>query len=452
MGSFADNPIGTMTPCPLCRDPNLVWKNVDSFRIKPEGMSLCMSCGFVSYPSKVKSKAEIIAHYKGDTYRPAPTVTNRFAGERKLHYHAAFLKELFDAWKAKGVETPVVCEVGAAFGMVLNWIRSIFPKGEYSGTELTQSFVRNAWHLYNLKLEDDYDDTKKYDLLISYKVLEHQCEPDIELARMLAALKDDGVLYLGVPVWWKAMNNFGAGGFDLEYYFSPDHINTWGDQHVRGLVEALGGEIFHENHTYYDSAFLIKRKPGANPLELQKTGDRTNCKIDPQTILGYLEKIQKASDAYNMGEFKKAFEIWPNFPIAYSAHYEHNRPTFDKLGFDAIYKGFCLEAIKACPNDASIQIFTGDICCRYDQYELALEHAAKANELSPNMPNVFIMLGNVYRTMAKHSKTPEDKLKFLENARRSSKLLLDTSSQHRNEAISFIMNDNARLPTPWEIK
>ncbi len=40
--------------CIVCDNSN--WENVDQFRIKKEGMSLCKSCGFVSYPEKYKKK------------------------------------------------------------------------------------------------------------------------------------------------------------------------------------------------------------------------------------------------------------------------------------------------------------------------------------------------------------------------------------------------------------
>lgn len=84
-----------------------------------------------------------------------------FAGERKNCFHHKFLLDLFNKWKAEGKESPRICEIGAAYGFTLQWIRQIFPKAEISGTELTTSFRRNAYHEFGIKLDEDIDTTKK---------------------------------------------------------------------------------------------------------------------------------------------------------------------------------------------------------------------------------------------------------------------------------------------------
>jgi hypothetical protein len=74
------------------------WPDEDE-KGKKIGMAMCNSCGMISYPSKYQSKEEIIAHYRKE-YRKPPSVMNMFTGQRKNHFHMAFLKEYFD-WCSK---------------------------------------------------------------------------------------------------------------------------------------------------------------------------------------------------------------------------------------------------------------------------------------------------------------------------------------------------------------
>jgi SAM-dependent methyltransferase len=362
-------------------------------------MSICTTCGFVTYPDKIRSKAELIEYYKHD-YRPAPNFQNLVTGERKLQYHIAFLADTFDQWKKEGKENLVVTEIGSAFGMFLNWFRGIFPKAEMEGVELTRSYVRNAWHLYKIKSRDDFDDSKKYDFIASYKCLEHMAEPDVELKRYLAALKDDGVLYLGVPIWWEQAKNFGASGFDLEYYYSTNHINVWSRSHVEGLIDAAGGEIVKENCTFYDTVYLIKRKSEAkekvDPIYYQ----------DAELIRGDMYRLQQASEYFQLGQYSKAIEAWPNYPSAWTAYYEFNRKQFHQNGFDWIYENVIEKAIAACPDDAEIHCLAADICRRYTEYELALDHLDQANRLRPNQGRDFPAHGKECQDAEGHDKIP----------------------------------------------
>ena len=433
-----------MMQCPVCRTDETTWKNVDHFRKKPEGMAMCETCGFISYPERYKTKAEIIEYYKKD-YRQPPNIANLYTSERKIQYHSYFLEEIFQQWRDKDRKDPVVTDIGSAFGYFLQWVRRGFPEADIIGVELTQSFVRNAWHLYKIKTLDDFDDTKKYDLISSYKSLEHILDPDVELKRYIDALKEDGYLYLSVPVWFKSMKNFGVNsGFDIEYYYSPNHINTWTQKHVEGLIKACGGKIVKENHSYYEATYLIQRDPDF------AIGDRTQCYESTTEIISHLEQIQKASEAYFERDFSGALQAWPNFPSAWAAYYENNRKEFDAQGFDAIYKEVCLQAISSCPEEADSHFLAADIAARYGRYDLSIEHLGKANSLRPNMPNFFISLANCYRMLAKHAKSEDERIKFLKESRKMAVALHSIGTQAQGEAMTWMMFDNARLPTPFE--
>lgn len=423
--------------CPIC-DSTDKWKNVDEFRIKPEGMAMCGGCGFVSYPEKYKTKQEIIDYYS-EEYRPAPGFGNVCSGERKLHYHGEFLKDLLKQFKDEGREQIVVTDIGSAFGMFLNWFRGFFPKGEYTGVELTKSFVRNAWHLFQLKTLNDFDDTKKYDFISSYKSLEHILDPDIELKRYINSLKDNGYLYLSVPTWFGTLKSFGMSGFDLEYYYSPNHINVWTRKMFEGLIGKCGGKVIKENHTMYENTYLVVKGEITEPVF-----------ESPEYILECLKKVYEANEAYSTGRYEDAINIWPNFPIAHYGRYEMNRKQWDVLGFDIIFKEVCERALRDCPDDSDANYLCADICMRYGRYEDAIKYLNQCQKLRPNMPNVFSMLANCFRMLGDHSIDESTKIRFYEESRKCAILLRNIGSQNISEALTWIMHDNANIPTPME--
>jgi len=425
--------------CPICEETDM-WENVDKYRTKPQGMAICNGCGFVSYPDKYQAKDEIIKYYEKE-YRAAPNVMNIYTSERKMHYHGEFLKDVIQQFKTENREEIVVTDIGSAFGMFLKWFRDFFPKGDYTGVELTKSFVRNAWHMYRIPTKNDFDDSKKYDLIASYKSLEHILDPDIELERYVNALKDDGYLYISVPTWFHQMKSFGMGGFDLEYYYSPNHINTWTRKHFEGLLASKGAKIVKENHTMYEDTYLCVRD-----LSIMKE----TYYEDPEEIKEKMAKIQEANDAYEIGDYDKAINIWPNFPIAHYVRYEYNRAKWHQLGFEEIYKQVCERALRECPDDSDAHYLAADICMRYGRYEEAIKHLNECNKLKPNMPNVFTMLGNCFRTLGNQSTDEKDKIKFFQQSRNCAMLLSKFGKQNEADAVTMMMHDNANIPTPFE--
>lgn len=430
--------------CPICRGEEK-WKNIDEFRVKPEGMSMCETCGFISYPKRYKTKEEILKYYETD-YRNAPSANNIFTGERKLHYHAHFLVDVFNAWRAEGKTKPVYSDIGAAFGMTLNWLRGHFPEADLNGVELTKSFVRNAWHMFQVRLDKDFDDSKEYDLILSYKSLEHIMDPDVELRRYIKALKPDGYLYISVPLWFESMRNFGLSGFDTEYYYSPDHINTWSKKQFEGLLKVCGGKIVKVNRTYYGDSYLVQRDDSL------LSSNRQECYEDPSAIMENLKKIFAANEAYQTQNFAEAIKIWPNFPSAWFNYYEMNRKQLHELGFEFIDKEVIDASIAACPNEADMRRFSADICTRYERYEEALEHLRIRNEMTPGMPDTFSMFGTIFRELSKRAKSPADKVRFLKEAKNVTEILKQVSSQTYAEAMNWIMLDNSKIPTQFEVE
>lgn len=425
--------------CIIC-DSLGEWENVDQFRFKPKNMCMCKKCGFITYPDGYKDSDKIKDHYRNE-YRQAPTVQNVFSSERKLHYHINFLEDLFNKWKKEAVN-PTVLEVGSAMGLFLNWIKTQFPKSDINGTELTKSFVRAAFWVYSLRLDEEADFNKKYDLIISYKVAEHIPNVDVELEKYANSLTENGFLYISVPTWFHKLYNFGMSGFSLEYYYDPNHINVWSRKQFETLLDKAGLEIVKENHTYYDDTYLCKKNEDHKKKDryLESPGKRKE----------ELAKVYEAGKAYEEQNFAKAIELWPNFPSAHIANYEMNRGKVHKEGWDVIVEKHIKPLMTVAPNDFHALSFVADLQMRYDHFDDAIKTFEKALISRPMEGNALLGISHCLRNKALKAKNLADKINLYREAMGVCGLIEKNSMQSRYEAITWILQDAAEIPTPFE--
>jgi tetratricopeptide (TPR) repeat protein len=429
--------------CIICNSSD--WQCVDEFRLKPEGMSMCRVCGQLGYPTKYKTEEELIEFYRKD-YRSKPTYANLCSGQRKIHFHNAFLSDLWKQWRTEGIKEPVVGEVGAAHGMFLNYVKEQFTGAEIYGTELTVSYVRNAFHQYGIELKDELDYSKKYDLIATYKVAEHQNDIDLKLRKCVEALKPNGFIYIGVPIWFSRLCNFGMGGFDIEYYYSPNHINVWTRTLFQTLLAKVGLKVLKFNNSMYDDVYLCQR----DDEEMKKEPKYE----DPQVQLERLKRVKLAGLAFMEGRYQDAIDAWHDFPEAFVHHYEHNRAKLHKVveevGFEkAVIENIIGVAEKACPESAEINGHAGDLCMRYNQFDRAIEYFEKCLRLRPGYSPAIRGIAHSLRRKGDIAKSEGDMDVFVgcyEEAREITKYLAQISKGDEQDCINWIYSDNAKLP------
>lgn len=424
--------------CVICDESK--WINVDEYRYKPSGMEMCENCGFITYGDIIKEDSKLKDFYR-EEYRQPPTVENLYTGQMKLHYHNAFLQDHLKTLK----DEAVICEIGGAMGMFLDWVKKQKPKAIVYGTELTLSFRRVAWHKYGIKLNEEFDDSRKYDLICSYKVAEHQPHIDKLLRKYTEALTDDGRLYIGVPTWFNRLHNFGASGYDIEYYYHRNHINVWTRKHFETLLKKVGLEVVKENHTYYDSVYLCKRNDA-----LMKEEPKYESK---EQVLMWLKKIKDATDLYSTGDYKAAIETWNDFPIAWKSHYEMNRKQINdaaKGNYKWIKENVLTYALNSCKGDAATVLLCADIAMRYDEWREAIKYFELALSLKPGNEASFYGIAQCYRQLALHAKDEKDKINLLKQACNVTNILKDASLRRAPEATSWMFSDLAQIPCDWE--
>ena len=395
----------------------------------------------MSYPSKWKEKEDILKHYRTG-YRPPPTHFNAFTGERKNHFHHAFLNDLFIKWKSEGLENPKIVEIGSAFGFTLNWIKQLFPKAEIYGTEITTSMRRVAKHEFGIHLDEDFDDTKKYDLIMSYKVLEHQLDPDKELNRYQKALSPNGKMYMSVPTWFDSMTNFGLGGFDLEYYYDPNHINVWTRKIFEGMLKNSGFKIVKKDTVIYSSTYLCEADDSL-------IGSGTELE-SPEEIKESLKKIRESSFLCNDGKFEDAIKLWPDYPTAHTQLCEMNRKELKTKGWAWFKENRIEKAIIDCPNSADALILATDYAMRAEQWKDAIQYCERALVAKPENPVSLHAMCNIMREIAIKAKTNEEKIHYFNQARDVAIHLRRVSSQHFREATDLIYLFSSHLPFPGD--
>lgn len=423
------------------------WKNVDEFRIIPKGMSMCTVCGFVSYPSLYKSEEEIKAHYRTD-YRTIPKAANLYTGNRKLHMHDAFLGPELRKIAERNPKA-VVGEVGAAFGMLLNHIKKNYlPEGDFSGTELTTTYRRVALHEYGINLSEDFDLSKQYDLIISYKVAEHQLDIDKRLREYALALKPDGLLYISVPTWFGPMTNFGLPGFDIEYYYDTNHINVWTQKLFEGLLKKAGLEVVKFDNLIYNETYLCKRNDEMMKQEHPSYEDTDH-------VLRSLKAIKDAYDLFKAGDFAGAIRAYPNFPDAWVSQYEKRRNELhaDKQGepeFDDIIREFYEPFRAACGECFEVWRFMADLAMRYDRYELALEYWQKCVYARPGAGYVLAPITHCFRRLADTAKDAKSVLALRKKSADVTRHWMECDPESRGEALSWLYFDLSKIPLPTE--
>lgn len=422
------------------------WENVDQYRDlakhddKPINMSICKNCGFVSYPFKYKNKSEIKEYYL-EQYRGAPPTFNHFVtGERKLHYHQHFLREVFAKWQENKTK-PVVGEVGGAIGMALNMYVQLFPDGEVHGTEWDLKSRAVAFHEFGIRLGEELPADKKFDLIQTFKVAEHQLDVDQELEQYHKQLKDDGYLYISVPTWFGELCNFGTGGFDLEYYYHTNHINCWSKKLFESVLKKTGFQIIKYDGYMYGDTYLCKK---TEPQALTRH-DFEN----PEQVKEWMDAIKKAHSFFKQNRFEDALKLWPNFPMAWSGYYEYNRKELHKQhdgNGKAIVADVCGRAEKGMGDNAELDRIKIDIYMRYGFFDLAVECLEKNLQKKPNQAGPLLQMSHCFRRMAESVSDPDRKIEYLMTARNICRQVTHLDKSAQIEAMNWALVDSTNLP------
>lgn len=171
---------------------------------------------------------------------------------------ANWMKDLID----KVIKEPLlkIYEVGAGQGSLLAQLKKMFPDTEFSGCEMSENAVIKAKETGLSIVQGDYFAIDgKYDLIISFGVLEHVESPYDFLSYLRNHLNDHGYLLIGQPMQ-------DVASYDI---FFVDHLHHFHTSHIELLAKRAGfDQVGISSSPWFASNFSLHL--------LQKSSSKTN--------------------------------------------------------------------------------------------------------------------------------------------------------------------------------
>lgn len=195
---------------------------VDSFDILK-----CNNCGFI-FPSAISSDLELQDHYDsgyGDERFLCGQRVNALINVRILSKVLGKLEDL------------LILDVGGGYGFLAELLNS-FCGTTCESVEISSRQRQYATDVLGLKVYADMREAnKKYDLVISFEVLEHIPDPSLFLASLAGVLKPGGSLVLGT-------DNFNSPTVrrmgDLFPKWAPnEHISCFSPSSIQRLFKSV---------------------------------------------------------------------------------------------------------------------------------------------------------------------------------------------------------------------
>lgn len=365
--------------CMMCGKSD--WVNIDYLRQKSQKHIICNNCNFITF-DRFLDQSEYKTFYNNDYRKNVITYSNLVTANRKIGYHNAFIKDYLI--KNKNL---TICDIGAGIGYFVKYCKDEFGHKNAHGTEYDETMRIYAKNAFDLDLDEEFDDTLKYDLVSMYHSIEHVFDPINLLKKIRNSLNKNGKLYIAVPFWMDELMNFGGGAFvSYDEYFHENHINCWSKTQFRQFLFQNGFKIVKEAHKLYGYTVLCEKcEPGILP-EYEK-------KEKLNDILFQLENMKRASTAFINGDFLEAMRLYTKFPDAYMAECGKQYQNFD------MQLKLLAECERVCLNTVVHHLQAGVVFYQRKQYKNAEKEYKEAQKYKPNDDFLLTHIGVLYKVV-----------------------------------------------------
>ncbi|WP_303317367.1 methyltransferase domain-containing protein [Flavivirga abyssicola] len=240
-----------MNKCPLCQSQINELLYTNSRGNKYLENYVCDNCGFIYTYPRISNEEINRLYLEGVFSKEArkssePDLkkfrqTETWALER-LHLLEQKLPVFFSS--------PKTClEIGCGTGSFSWLLRS---RGHnVKGIEPDSVFVNSALKRYDIDVEtllfDDFNDSKMYDFICNFHVIEHVLDPRQFVKNMYQRLKSNGCIYIECPTIDNIYTN------DLDTFFWDVHVNTFSNRSLSRLLESEG---FSVNEVFMSRGFV----------------------------------------------------------------------------------------------------------------------------------------------------------------------------------------------------
>lgn len=415
----------TEKTCLMCGSSN--WTNIDYLRAKPQKQIICTKCNFITF-DRFSDQAHYRRFYNNNYRKQMISYSNLVTTNRKIGYHDAFIKEYLT--KNKDLS---ICDIGAGIGYFVRYCREMGHENTH-GTEYNNIMRNYAKNAYNLNLAEEFDGSKKYDLISMYHSIEHMLDPVEMLEKIKNSLNENGKLYLAIPFWLEELMDFGGGGFhSYDEYFHENHLNCWTRPQFRQFLLQSGFKIIKEETKMYGYTVLCEK---CEPVKYKKFGNESF-----QDIVFQLNVMKRAVTAYQNQDFLDAIRLYPKFPEAYLSECGMQQKNLD------VQLKILSECERVCTNTVMHHMQAGIVFYQWRRYEEAEARYREALKYRPYDDKLLVHLGILYKIVGfqKYTENREQGGKLLQNAKNIFSTALNINPSRMAEIFSEIAFIDSKL-------
>lgn len=195
---------------------------------------------------------------------PSPYIENRgglYRLKRKLTYAFAF--RLLNKYLSRRQELEIL-EIGTGSGFFLDFAREVFPKSHFSGVEyderLLAETISRATHANLIQGNAENFDLGqgRFDLVVSFQVIEHLYNPGAMLDNVRTHLKPGGLFLVTTP----NLSGVGARWMKEKWHgYRDDHVSLMGKDGWDQLIISHGFEPLYTGSTFLSGIPVLNKFP-----------------------------------------------------------------------------------------------------------------------------------------------------------------------------------------------
>lgn len=195
---------------------------------------------------------------------PSPYIENRgglYRLKRKLTYAFAF--RLLKKYLSRRQDLEIL-EIGTGSGFFLDFAREVFPKSRFSGVEYDERLLAEtasrAPHANLIQGNAENFDLGqgRFDLVVSFQVIEHLYNPGAMLDNVRAHLKPGGLFLVTTP----NLSGLGARWMKEEWHgYRDDHVSLKGKVDWDQLIVSHGFEPLYTGSTFFSGVPVLNKIP-----------------------------------------------------------------------------------------------------------------------------------------------------------------------------------------------
>lgn len=283
------------SPCLICESNKhlLHVSQVKDIWLQNYPVVYCGYCKFY-FLSKVPSTHEIELYYKNEYHKYSPIayffkkIFRNFRSSSQYYYLKKYLN-LFNC---------SILEIGAGDGLLLSYFKD---KNKVEGIEFSKKFKEFSKKRYNIDLKDQdiFKLSGKYDLIILSHVLEHLPNIDLVLKKIKGLLSSGGHLFIELPNSPLPENE---DQLYLQKYLNTAHLNNFTVESLAALFKKFGFEIIANDRYYYNLPNNLVGQDKRNIASIFLSGEGLIVKYLKSIVLYIIKSLISPKNSYiNVG-------------------------------------------------------------------------------------------------------------------------------------------------------